>query len=139
MTWDKLTDIRIATLHEKLRPLAVDFINRYRLYFHDDLRITCGLRSVESQNKLYEIGRSIPGSIVTNANGGFSFHNYGLAFDFCRIIEDKISYDIDWVVVRMMCEELHLRWGGTWAIKDKCHIQYDEGHSIKYFYSGCKI
>ncbi|WP_370514461.1 M15 family metallopeptidase [Alteribacillus sp. YIM 98480] len=44
--------------------------------------ITEGYRTLEEQNNLYEKGRSQPGSVVTNAQGGESYHNYGLAIDF---------------------------------------------------------
>jgi peptidoglycan LD-endopeptidase CwlK len=41
-----------------------------------------GLRSFEDQDELYAQGRTKPGNIVTNARGGDSLHNYGLAADF---------------------------------------------------------
>lgn len=40
-----------------------------------------GYRSTERQNKLYAQGRTAPGGIVTNAKGGQSLHNYGVAAD----------------------------------------------------------
>ena len=42
------------------------------------LIITKGFRSIEEQNALYPQGRSKPGKIVTNAKGGYSYHNYSL-------------------------------------------------------------
>src|SRR3954463_11525957 len=44
--------------------------------------ITDSFRSAEDQNKLYDQGRTTDGDIVTNAKGGESYHNYGLAIDF---------------------------------------------------------
>lgn len=44
--------------------------------------VICGLRTITEQRKLYAQGRDTPGKIVTNAPGGYSFHNYGLAWDF---------------------------------------------------------
>ena len=41
-----------------------------------------GLRTFEDQDKLYAQGRTKPGQIVTNARGGDSLHNYGLAADY---------------------------------------------------------
>jgi peptidoglycan L-alanyl-D-glutamate endopeptidase CwlK len=40
-----------------------------------------GLRSIRFQDKLYAAGRTLPGKIVTNARGGESCHNYGIAED----------------------------------------------------------
>ncbi|KPC97761.1 Peptidoglycan L-alanyl-D-glutamate endopeptidase CwlK precursor [Geobacillus sp. BCO2] len=45
--------------------------------------ITQGFRTIEEQNRLYALGRTKPGRIVTNARGGYSYHNFGLAFDVC--------------------------------------------------------
>jgi peptidoglycan L-alanyl-D-glutamate endopeptidase CwlK len=41
-----------------------------------------GLRTFECQNELYAQGRTLPGKIITNARGGDSLHNYGLAADY---------------------------------------------------------
>ncbi|MNC30597.1 Peptidoglycan L-alanyl-D-glutamate endopeptidase CwlK precursor [compost metagenome] len=38
--------------------------------------ITQGYRSKAEQDGLYAQGRTKPGSIVTNARGGYSYHNY---------------------------------------------------------------
>jgi hypothetical protein len=38
--------------------------------------ITDGFRSVEEQTNLYEQGRTVEGNIVTNVQGGASYHNY---------------------------------------------------------------
>lgn len=45
------------------------------------IRITQGLRTWDEQDKLFAQGRSLPGAKVTNARGGESYHNYGLAVD----------------------------------------------------------
>jgi peptidoglycan L-alanyl-D-glutamate endopeptidase CwlK len=45
------------------------------------IKVISGLRTFEKQNDLYEQGRSKPGRIVTNARGGYSNHNFGIAFD----------------------------------------------------------
>ena len=47
--------------------------------------ITQGLRTWAEQDALYAQGRTKPGKIVTNAKGGQSYHNFGLAFDICPI------------------------------------------------------
>jgi len=44
-------------------------------------------RTFAEQDALYAQGRTKPGQIVTNARGGWSLHNYGLAIDF--VFHDK--------------------------------------------------
>jgi hypothetical protein len=39
------------------------------------------MRSFAEQDALYAQGRTKPGKIVTKARGGFSNHNFGVAFD----------------------------------------------------------
>jgi peptidoglycan L-alanyl-D-glutamate endopeptidase CwlK len=53
--------------------------------------ITNGLRTFEEQDKLFEKGRrGIPGERkVTNARGGQSNHNYGLAVDMYPVLPDS--------------------------------------------------
>jgi len=46
-----------------------------------NLRITQGFRSWAEQAQLYAQGRSEPGKVVTNAEPGHSWHQYGLAVD----------------------------------------------------------
>jgi len=57
-------------------------------------RVTQGLRSWTEQNALYAQGRTIPGAIVTNAKGGESWHNYGVAVDLVPM--DQIPPQPDW-------------------------------------------
>ena len=46
-----------------------------------DCEVSQGLRTWGEQNALYAQGRTAPGAIVTNAQGGFSAHNFGYAVD----------------------------------------------------------
>lgn len=46
-----------------------------------DVDVTEGYRTIERQNQLFAQGRTRPGQKVTNARGGQSAHNYGLAVD----------------------------------------------------------
>lgn len=89
--------------------------------------ITQGLRTIAEQNALYAQGRSKPGPIVTNAKGGTSYHNYGLAFDFAILLPNgtSLSWDIkrdgdkdktaDWQEVVQEAKRLGLEWGGDWT------------------------
>jgi len=55
--------------------------------------ITQALRTNEEQNELYAQGRTKPGNIVTNAKGGQSMHNYGLAIDFAPVVNGNIPWN----------------------------------------------
>ena len=91
---DNITITRLSRLHPKLRSdvtIAIQKANSLGI----DFRITQGLRTIDEQNALYAQGRTKPGLIVTNAKGGQSFHNYGLALDFCLLHKDgNISFSI---------------------------------------------
>lgn len=92
---DKVTQDRIKLLHPKVRDEVSKIVNEANnlLTKHSQIRIVQGLRTIEEQNDLYAQGRTKQGKKVTNAKGGSSFHNYGLAVDFCLLIDDK---DISW-------------------------------------------
>ena len=97
------------------------------------LRISQGLRTIKEQDDLYAQGRTRPGKIVTNAKGGDSFHNYGLAIDVVIINPNgtanwsRLSAD----VVRIAAQE-GFEWGGNWrTFKDYPHFQMTFGQTIE--------
>ncbi|WP_319805532.1 M15 family metallopeptidase [Cytobacillus firmus] len=104
--------------------------------------ITQDFRSIEEQNALYEKGRSAEGNIVTNAKGGESYHNFGLAIDFALMsVDGQVIWDMqydgngnskeDWMEVVEMAKDLGFEWGGDWTqFKDYPHLQMDFGLSI---------
>ncbi|WP_082055753.1 LysM peptidoglycan-binding domain-containing protein [Geobacillus kaustophilus] len=96
--------------------------------------ITQGYRSIEEQNELYAQGRTKPGKIVTNAKGGYSYHNFGLAFDFAILNPDgSVSWNVDekWKRVAQIGKSLGLEWGGDWkSFPDYPHFQYTFGLSL---------
>lgn len=103
--------------------------------------ITQGLRTIEQQNALYAQGRTLPGSIVTYAKGGESYHNYGLAFDIAILKNGNPTWDTktdidqndvsDYVDVGEIGELIGLEWGGRWKICDLPHFQMTFGLTIK--------
>jgi peptidoglycan LD-endopeptidase CwlK len=91
--------------------------------------ITCTYRSIEEQNQLYAIGRTVKGNKVTNAKGGQSEHNNypSTAFDIAFIGLDK---KFDWTdenfqefadIIKKI--EPRIEWGGNWKFKDSPHFQ----------------
>ena len=114
----------IATLLPHVRPYA------RALYFkaRDNgiaINIISGTRTYAEQDALYAQGRTAAGDIVTNARGGYSNHNFGIAFDIGvfsgnRYLPESPLYK----AVGALGMELGLEWGGNWkTIVDQPHFQ----------------
>jgi peptidoglycan L-alanyl-D-glutamate endopeptidase CwlK len=86
-------------------------------------------RTLERQAKLYAQGRSEPGQIVTKAESGESYHNYGLALDISPVNDAIVS----------IFENCRFEWGGRWkSFKNTPHFQMTLGYSVsqlKSFFS----
>lgn len=97
-----------------------------------ELRVSQGLRTWGEQDKLYAQGRTRPGKKVTNARGGQSYHNYGLAFDLVFVVNGKISWDEKlYRNIGRWAKEVGLDWGGNWRFRDLPHCQLPGMTSIK--------
>jgi peptidoglycan L-alanyl-D-glutamate endopeptidase CwlK len=89
------------------------------------IKVISGLRTFEEQDALYAQGRTAPGPKVTNAKGGQSNHNYGIAFDVgvfegTKYLPESPKYK----AVGALGTELGLEWGGSWkTIVDQPHFQ----------------
>lgn len=85
------------------------------------------LRTFAESDLLYQKGRTRPGPIVTNARAGQSYHNYGLALDFCLQVNGKLVWEVnkDWMTVVECFKELGFSWGGDWTggFKDYPHLE----------------
>jgi len=94
-----------------------------------DVRITNAFRSWDEQDRVFAQGRTMPGSVVTNAEGGDSYHNWGLAFDAAPYENGKISNDINkYTKMGQLGQQVGLEWGGTFkSIVDLPHFQYTFG------------
>ena len=114
----------IATLLPHVRPYA------RALYFkaRDNgiaINIISGTRTHAEQDALYAQGRTTGGEIVTNARGGYSNHNFGIAFDIGvfsgnRYLPESPLYK----AVGALGMGLGLEWGGNWtSIVDQPHFQ----------------
>lgn len=89
------------------------------------LVVTSATRTYEEQNELFEQGRTKPGKIVTNARGGQSNHNFGIAFDV-TIFEGSapVWESPRYKAVGVIGRELGLTWGGEWkSINDEPHFE----------------
>ncbi len=141
---DKITLQRIEKLHPRIKDEAKEIYEEIckSLKGRAVCRFTHTLRSFKEQNDLFAIGRTKPGRIVTNARGGQSYHNYGLAVDICLIIDGKIAswnttadFDkdgiADWQEIVRIFKIYGWEWGGDWRFKDMPHFQKTFGLSIK--------
>lgn len=139
---------KLAGVHLEVAKKAIELVKLSHAKGINIL-ITQGLRTVAEQNALYAQGRTAPGAIVTNAKGGQSIHNYGLAFDFAVYSKDGIktewsaSIDTnsdgykDYLQVGAIGKSLNLKWGGDFrSIVDYPHFEYTFGLSLAALQAG---
>ena len=142
MITDKPTLQRLASLHPKIKDAVSAALNAC-MAFGIEVRIVQGLRTFTEQDALYAQGRTTPGHIVTNAKGGQSPHNFGLAVDFCLHHKDgSVSFDMhedltndgisDWNQVVNEFKKLGFTWGGDWrgTLADNDHVELLFGKSL---------
>jgi peptidoglycan L-alanyl-D-glutamate endopeptidase CwlK len=102
------------------------------------MMVTDGLRTLEEQQKLYAQGRTVPGQIVTNADGVHNRSNHqphddglGHALDltFINPANSRPFWPTDatwmkrWRAYGKLAVAMGLEWGGDWTRPDLPHIQ----------------
>lgn len=147
---DKITLQRIEDIH----PALLKELRRIYDDVSNSLSGTLGCRFVqvyrtfEEQDALYAQGRTKPGPKVTDAKGGQSYHNYGLAVDFClindknkdgKITSDEIIWDrntdidkdhvVDWMEVVKIFTQSGWKWGASFG--DYPHFEKTFGYHWK--------
>ena len=100
-------------------------------------RLISGTRTFAEQEKLFAQGRTTPGNIVTNARGGQSNHNFGIAWDV-GIFTSAGAYIDDLASKKKMPHQaveaeykklgpighgMGFFWGGDWSRPDRPHFQ----------------
>lgn len=114
----------IATLLPEVKPYARSLVHKATAA-GINIKIISGLRTYEEQDALYAQGRTTSGKKVTNAKGGQSNHNFGIAFDIgvfegSKYLDDSPKYK----TIGILGAELGLEWGGNWkSIVDQPHFQ----------------
>ena len=117
--------------------------------------VTSTERDFESQNALYAQGRTKPGKIVTNAKGGYSWHNFRCAGDVVPTRHgvpiwgtkgngldvdptDDHTDDLEvWQRVGAHGEAVGLEWAGRWTtFREFAHFQYTGGLSMAQLRDG---
>jgi peptidoglycan L-alanyl-D-glutamate endopeptidase CwlK len=108
-----------------------------------DILVTSTYRDMESQDALYEQGRTTQGRIVTNARGGDSYHNWRCAVDVVPIIGGKPDWDGShptWQQIGEIGEECGLEWAGRWkSFRELAHFQYTGGLTLAQLKEGSVI
>lgn len=139
---DLITLDRIKLMHPDKR----DELKRIYISINNSLpkgvrlRFAHTLRTISEQNYLYSQGRTRSGSIVTNAKGGQSIHNFGLAFDIVILLDEdgngafeKAVWNGKWFnTVVMELKGYGFEWGGDWKFKDAPHFQYKKSDGSSY-------
>jgi peptidoglycan LD-endopeptidase CwlK len=141
---DKITLDRIKLLHPKLRDEVTNIYNEIyeALSGRAICRFAYTLRTFAEQDAIYAQGRTKPGKIVSNAKGGLSMHNYGLAVDIVLIVDGKeASWDTkkdfdgdgkaDWQEIVTIFKQYGWEWGGDWKFVDAPHFQKTLGHNVR--------
>lgn len=146
---DQKTLERIQLLHPKLRDEATELYDEIvaALSGSAACRFAYTLRTFAEQDALFAQGRTKPGKVVTNAKGGQSYHNYGLAIDIVLLADKdhngsfetavwdtRTDFDgdkkADWMEVVQIFKRYGFEWGGDWKFKDDPHFQKTFGKSI---------
>jgi peptidoglycan L-alanyl-D-glutamate endopeptidase CwlK len=134
---DQLTIDRIAQAHPKIR----EELKQYYIECNNKLpkgvrlRFAYVYRSIAEQNVLYNQKPK-----VTNAKGGQSIHNYGLAFDYVIMLDkdnngtfETIEWDLKSPYHKVVVDYFKSKgyeWGGSWStFKDYPHFQKAFGHT----------
>lgn len=134
--WNAKVDERSEKVIQQLNPVVQPYARelvRSAAAKGIDVKVIGGYRSIPVQQRLFCQGRNIsecrglykPGSIVTNARGGYSNHNFGIAFDVgifqgIKYLTESPKYN----EVGQIGKSIGLEWGGDWTtIKDRPHFQ----------------
>jgi peptidoglycan L-alanyl-D-glutamate endopeptidase CwlK len=134
MAIDARSKKNIATLKPEVRPLAEKLIET-ALAQGINAKVISGSRTYAEQDKLYAQGRTAPGKIVTKARGGYSWHNFGMAFDIGIFSADGKKYYGEseaYAICGKIGESLGLDWGGSWSdFPDEPHFQFNpKGYTL---------
>lgn len=130
--FDPRSEGHILTLQLPAQRAARASLNRIKSVGFQ-VKIISGARSFAEQNELFKKGRfGNPGPRVTNARGGFSNHNFGLAWDIGLFdLGEYLTSAQPYEAAAYAGKADGLVWGGDWqSFKDTPHYQLDTGLSI---------
>lgn len=129
--FDERTERNISTLLPETQKIARQWFKLARDEVVNrgyEVKIICGTRTYVEQDALY---RQRPK--VTNARGGQSWHNFGLAWDFGLFQNNKYlkEHSLYTTLGQLYIKVDGLVWGGTWkSFTDLPHLQLNQFGSI---------
>lgn len=152
---DSVSIQRLKNIHPKLRDEIETLIDKIEFNNIFSIRIVQGFRSFTEQHELFcqpSDGKDNDGDgkidekdeMVTKADAGKSYHNYGLAIDFAILYNDGkvLSWNLakdgnsngvaDWMEVVNVFKANGWVWGGDWkgGFKDNPHLEKTFGLSV---------
>lgn len=132
-------------LHPVVKPKVEEFIRKCD-ESGIDLLVTSTYRDAESQQALYDQGRTKPGKKVTNAKPGQSWHNWRCAVDIVPLRNGKPVWNTSgadwelWEAVANIGKSCGLEWAGDWkSFKEYAHFQYTGGLTLADLQAGKEI
>ncbi len=139
-SFDPRSESNIMTLLPVAQGKCREFMSVALRWKVGQVKILSGTRTYAEQNALYALGRTKPGRIVTKARGGFSNHNFGIAWDVGIFVdgvyyegkkgkEDQAYSDLARFIKNNNVNGIS--WGGDWkSIVDKPHYQLIAGDNV---------
>lgn len=131
---DQISELHLEGVHTELARRVRDLADKCEAADHIRIRVTQGLRTWDQQDLLYAQGRSDRGPVVTNARGGYSLHNFGLAVDIVPDQEGIPAFTPDWNAmdprwrqVLELAKTCGLAEGAQWrTFPDRPHLYPEE-------------
>jgi peptidoglycan L-alanyl-D-glutamate endopeptidase CwlK len=129
---DPRSATNIATLRSDAQTKAREWLLKCRAE-GINVKIITGTRTYKEQAALYAQSRTTKGPKVTDAPPGYSWHNFGVGWDF--VVFDAKGQP-QWESPLMgrcgkIAESLGLEWGGSWkSFQDIPHIQIKPGCTL---------
>lgn len=133
---------------DTLHPDAIPIFQACLDLWHNhgfNVQITSGSRTFAEQDKLYAQGRSVHGAKVTNATGGQSAHNYGVAIDVVVLVDGVCDWNFDtyhklWSLVQehlpTIISNNEFFWAGLWtSFREAVHFDLSGGKNFEYLKS----
>lgn len=130
-TFDERTERNLETLLPVVQNYARKWLKEKAMPWAAEnglvLKLIQGTRSYGEQDALYAQGRTKKGAKVTNARGGYSNHNFCIAFDIGLFKGGSyLESDTQYVKLHKACgHPEQFEWGGNWTSPvDTPHYQY---------------
>jgi peptidoglycan LD-endopeptidase CwlK len=131
-TFDARSETNIRTLHLRAQEAARIFLGAFANAEYT-VRIISGNRTYAEQDEIYAQGRTKPGKKVTDAKGGQSNHNFGIAWDIGIFVGGKYLAESPFYKAAApigLVATPGLEWGGDWKKPDRPHYQLATGKKI---------